>query len=269
MLPKALHSIQDISVQYMTGDLPVLVLCSDKEYYICKYVRPSATIAYKLACEFIGTILAEAWRINTPPSTFVHIAPIHWNTITTPHSVFTPAIGFRKLDNVIDVTPTTYKQVKPTNNTLFQLLRIALFDFWVANEDRTYNNANMLYNVVTDQLISIDYGGIFNNVTYDYPLAQLTESDSILCADVFTHIAQSTSVNQLNKAIILLKQDFPKYISHSKHSIENVVDKLPVEWSIPTDKISNKLNELFSSEWIDATWNNFIECLTSNSNYGK
>ena len=36
-----LHSIQNISKQYMTGDLPVLVLCSDTQQYICKYMRPN------------------------------------------------------------------------------------------------------------------------------------------------------------------------------------------------------------------------------------
>ena len=60
-----LDSIQDISVMYETGDLPVLVLCSDKQQYICKYMRPNATIAYKLACELIGATFAEAWKINT------------------------------------------------------------------------------------------------------------------------------------------------------------------------------------------------------------
>lgn len=43
-----LDSIQDISVMYETGDLPVLVLCSDRQQYICKYMRLNATIAYKL-----------------------------------------------------------------------------------------------------------------------------------------------------------------------------------------------------------------------------
>lgn len=43
----------------MTGDLPVLVLCSDTQQYICKYMRPNATIAYKLACEYIGAVFAE------------------------------------------------------------------------------------------------------------------------------------------------------------------------------------------------------------------
>ena len=37
-------------------------------------------------------------------------------------------------------------------------MKIALFDFWIANEDRNANNANLLYDVGRGRLISIDYG---------------------------------------------------------------------------------------------------------------
>jgi hypothetical protein len=48
-----LSSIKTIEQQYQTGENPVLVLCSDKNAYICKYMRSSGS-AYKLACELIG-----------------------------------------------------------------------------------------------------------------------------------------------------------------------------------------------------------------------
>ena len=101
-----LHSIQEISKQYNTGDLPVLVLCSDTQQYICKYMRPNATISYKLACEFMGAVLAEAWKISTPPFALVRIIPTHWVAVTTSYSSSAPAIGFKKIDGVIDITPT-------------------------------------------------------------------------------------------------------------------------------------------------------------------
>lgn len=269
MLPQVLHSIQDISFQYDTGELPVLVLCSDTEQYICKYMRPTTTIAYKLASEFIGATLASLWRINTPPFAIINIRANHWNGITTPHSVVAPTIGFRRLNDVIDIIPITYRQVKSSFDTLYQLLKIALFDFWVANEDRTYNNANLLYNVASNQLISIDYGGIFNNnISSDYPLSQLTENDSILCADVFKQISLSISNKQINRAVYLLKADFGNIIIRCRNSMKTI-NNLPKEWAIPSDKITNKLNILLSSDWIAATWNNFIECLISNSNYEK
>lgn len=41
------------------------------------------------------------------------------------------------------------------------------------------------------------------------------------------------------------------------------------EWAVPTTKIENKVDELFSQKWINDTWENFVECLKSYSNYGK
>lgn len=263
-----LHSIQEVSVQYTTGDLPVLVLCSDAQQYVCKYMRSNATISYKLACEFIGAVFAEAWKINTPPCAIVKIMPAHWASVATSHSTSAPSIGFRKLEGVIDITPTSYQQVDANADTLYQLLKIALFDFWIANEDRTYNNANLLYDIENSRLISIDYGGILNNVTFDFPLSQLTETDSILGADLFAHIVKSVSPRQLSKAVEELQKDYLQCINRSKKQVK-LLKQMPAEWAVPTTKIETKVEELFSESWIKATLENFVECLKSNSNYGK
>lgn len=263
-----LHSIQEISVTYSTGDAPVLVLCSDKQQYVCKYMRPNATIAYKLACEFMGATFAELWKIDTPPSAIVQIHPVHWATTNVQHSSSAPAIGFRKIDGVVDITPTTFRQTKANRNTMYQLLKIALFDFWCANEDRTYNNANLLYDIENDKFISIDYGGILNNVTFDFPLSQLTETDSILCADVFTHIVKAVSVEQLAVLVERLKTDYRMCIRHCQR-YKNVPLQLPKEWNVPLSKVASKTDELLSAQWVSAVWSNFLECLKSNSNYGQ
>lgn len=263
-----LHSIQEIAKQYPTGDTPVLVLCSDKQQYICKYMRPGDTISYKLACEFMGAVFAEAWKIDTPPFALVQIMPAHWISVSTSHSSSAPTIGFQKQDGVIDITPSSFRLVETNTATLYQILRIALFDFWIANEDRTYNNANLLYNIENERLVSIDYGGILNNVTFDFPLSQLTETDSILCADIFAHITKHISQKQLSDAVELLKQDYQQCINRSKKQA-HVLMNMPTEWAVPSVKIENKAAELLSQSWIESTWNNFIECLKSNSNYGK
>ena len=172
MIPH-LSSIKQIEKQYNTGDLPVLVVCSDKEAYICKYM-PSSNSAFKLACELVGAMMANAWNIESPATAFIRIETTHWAGIHTPHNLTAPAWGYKKLDNVVDITPTTCNIVKNTTELLLQLLKIALFDFWIANEDRTYNNANLLYDIIEEKLVSIDYGGIFNTSTFEYPLSQLT-----------------------------------------------------------------------------------------------
>lgn len=231
-------------------------------------MRPNATIAYKLACEFMGATFAKLWSIDTPPFAIVKIQPAHWATTDVPHSSSAPAIGFRKIDGVIDITPTTFRQTAANMRTLYQLLKIALFDFWCANEDRTYNNANLLYDIENDKFISIDYGGILNNVTFDFPLSQLTETDSILCADVFAHIVKSVSDKQLAVLMRRLESDYYVCLDNCRKHKDAVL-QLPEPWNVPSDKVVAKVDELLSSQWIDATWHNFVECLQSNSNYGQ
>ena len=48
------ESVKIIEQQYRTGEEPVLVMCSDKKNYVCKYMRTSSA-AYKLSCELIGS----------------------------------------------------------------------------------------------------------------------------------------------------------------------------------------------------------------------
>lgn len=144
MAISVIDSAKRIEQQFRTGEEPVLVMCSDVNLYVCKYMRSSAA-AYKLACELIGARMAEAWHLNTP-----------------------------------DITPSTYAKVPATIDSLEQLMQIALFDFWIANEDRNANNANLMYDVGRSQLVSIDYGCILNTATFEYPLSQLTTTDTIL-----------------------------------------------------------------------------------------
>lgn len=264
-----IRSIQEISLQYSTGDAPVMVLCEDAKQYICKFCGASTTIAYKLSCELIGGCFAKVWNIASPAMAFVNIQPAHWSCVNRSHSFNMPAIGFCRLDNVIDITPTTYRCVTPNAHTLYQLLKIALFDCWIANEDRTYNNANLLYDLENNNIISIDYGGILNNVVFDYQLSSLTETDSIVCADVFSHIEGYIDKEQLNNAVENLFLDYKNCICSSKNCISNIIDTVPVEWNIPADKLKNKIEQLFAPDWEKKTWDIFIEYLKNNSKYGN
>ena len=152
---------------------------------------------------------------------------------------------------------------------LMQLLKIALFDFWITNEDRTYNNANLLYDLENEDLVSIDYGGIFNNVSFDYSSEQLTETDSILCADLSAHLLASVTIKDIESALPILQTEYLRSVNTTRKQINSISQEMPKEWALPTNKIVGKLTELVEHQWVEDTWNNFIECLKSNSNYGK
>ena len=257
-----LSSIKSIERQYETGELPVLATCSDKNAYICKYMRSSVS-AYKLVSEFIGANMISYWNIRSPKFAFVKIAPVHWANINTSHTSAV-ALGYIMLEGVADINNATTQNVKKDIKILEQLLKIALFDFWIANEDRTYNNANLLYDLGREELVSIDYGGIFNTSTYDYPLTQLTSTDTILYADILKHLADGLDKSKVLQKAESLKRYFIDATDRCRENKNKIIDSIPSGWNIPKQNISQKVDELFQADWIDGVWKNFMECLTDN-----
>ena len=262
-----LYSIKRIEKQYNTGELPVLVVCSDKKSYICKYMRSSSS-AYKLACEFIGATLVEFWEVPSPRMELVKIKREHWSErIVTTRNLSAPAIGYQMLDGVIDITPTTCSLVSQSSNLLGQLLNIALFDFWIANEDRTFNNANLLYDVRSETLISIDYGGVFNTSIFEYPLSQLTATDTILYADLFHHLKQNVSHKDIwNYVDRVLKDCYKIRIERCQDAIgcDAIIQNIPPEWNLSNELLKEKLQQLVNPIWVNDVWGNFVECLKDN-----
>ena len=143
-------------------------------------------------------------------------------------------------------------------------MQIALFDFWIANEDRNANNANLMYDVVRDQLVSIDYGCIFNTATFDYPLSQLTSTDTILWSDLFHRLTAQIDINVICTLKEQLKKTYEENLQSASLLQDQIIEELPQEWNIPKETVKEKLQQLFDKNWTANVWNNFIECLNEN-----
>jgi hypothetical protein len=258
-----LSSIKTIEQQYQTGENPVLVLCSDKNAYICKYMRSSGS-AYKLACELIGSVMALTWNINTPSPAFVKIKQQHWSQLLAQRYSSTLAYGTKRKENIVDITPTTFSVVPTTKRLVKELLEIALFDCWIANEDRNINNANLMYDIEHSQFVSIDYGCILNTATFEYPLSQLTSTDTILYSDLFHHIIKGTDANDVLKMAESLRRNYQYEIQQCQAQIDFIVSILPPEWAVPSPVLKEKLQQLMDVQWVDAVWNNFVSLLNEN-----
>jgi hypothetical protein len=220
----------------------------------------SSAASYKLASELIGSQMAALWRINTPESAIVIIKAEHWKGLRSTHSISAPTFGSRKKSGVIDVTPTMLNEIEPSPKLLYHLAFIALFDFWMANEDRNANNYNLMYDVNAHLLVPIDYGCVFNTATYDYPLSQLTETDSILSSKLFEQLA-----SRYKREAISLLADLNKHygilVNKCHQNAKSIIAQIPQEWNLPMDAITDKVNSLFDSLWLDKVWLNFLNCL--------
>jgi hypothetical protein len=169
--------------------------------------------------------------------------------------------------SVVDLTPSTLDKVEKTEDTLRQLIKIALFDFWIANEDRNANNANLMYNVSNGQIISIDYGCILNTATFDFPMSQLTSTDTILWSDLFSHLTNETSQTSIAKIVADQEKEYASLINRSAIQMKLILEEMPKEWNVSSDLIKGKLIQLFDEKWTSGVWNNFIECLNENLGY--
>lgn len=271
---KYLYSIKSIEKTYNTGEEPVLVSCNDHNSYICKYTRYSGS-ANKLVCELLGTIFAKDWQLNTPDVAMVKVKSEHVPYNMSGAYFSKPILGSLQQQNVVDITSATIPLITPTEKLCQQLLHIALFDIWISNEDRNANNANLMYDIANDNIIAIDYGCSFNTATFDFPLSLLTESESILCSDLFKHVSSCTTPKRiLQMADTLLHIDLMSYI-HDCETAKAIIQWkeeaneelgcyfIPKAWGIDRTRLTDKIEELLNYEWIDRVREGFTETLNT------
>lgn len=246
----------EVLMVYQTGDRPILVLCSDGYHYVCKYKQPGYS-AYKLANELIGGIFAAVWGIATPSTSLVLNDPIIWDDAGISHDPVAPLLGSRKMENVCDLSEYNCNQVRRSQKALSQLLRIALFDLWLTNEDRTCNNYNLLYDLQLGNIVSIDYGGIFNSGILNNAVYQLNPADSILSSNLYSRLKPKMSDRLMDH----IKSQYLRSIMKCKRITQMVLDSIPEEWNVEKSVIKNKLREVFVDGWISDTWGNFEQMI--------
>lgn len=251
------NSIKSIKKHFNTGEEPVLVKCSDLNEYICKYMRSSAT-PYKLVCEIIGAVLASEWGLRIPKFALIKIRPEHWTSFRT-INLTAPAFGSQLQKSVIDITSSWDNAIRSSSALQQQILNICLFDLWVANEDRNWNNANLMYDIKSNGLIVIDHGCILNTATFDYKLSLLTENESILYSELSHEILKDISTDLSEKFHSELKANFDGILNRKDVIIGKILKCLPVNWNVNVDMVISKMNELFDQKWMDNCWYTFIE----------
>ncbi len=123
---------------------PLRIYCSDFKHYIGKF-GPS----HDLLNEVIAARFAALWGIQVPASVYIRLLPEHLPVGLNKRHYERLGFGSEYLEHAQELSKflltwktNTYEIGKITNRE--DLLRIGLFDLWIANEDRNHNNANLL-----------------------------------------------------------------------------------------------------------------------------
>lgn len=275
-----LESIQAITKSYETGDCPVLVLASDRQYWICKYARTPSGAAHKLGTEWIVSRFLQCFEIPTPATAFVQIMPqdilpehIANFPYLKPRFFSRPCLGSLFEKNTIELNQFQ-TIIKPNNRLVIiqELLKIALFDIWIANEDRTAHNPNLLIqtqSVNKMRLFAIDHGAAFNSgfafSNSGHPLTLLTEEESILKHDLLRALWQKhPKQEKITNFISFLNTELLDWIQVSINNCRTetaaILDALPESWELNAAEIAEWLEDcVYTSKWIDSVHKTFCE----------
>lgn len=263
MLTK-LKSITEIKLEdclETSGSRPIKVLCNDLNFYVCKYFIGSG-FASSLFNEYIAASFLKLWRLQVPDFAIVKVSTLHIKQIAYPNHYFTiPCFGslyhgnFPEFDKIM-MNENKYLQ-KDSISVLYSFLKIGIFDLWMCNEDRNFNNFNLLFNTVDNVFVPIDHVNCFNTNNLDIDQYLISDNESILDSP-FLSLFLSRNLQQLKAKIRLeIINDFKSCVQICNDQLDNILIATPIEWNAKPDYLKQRLQFLFSENWIKQCENQF------------
>lgn len=249
------------------GSQPVLILCDDFNFYVCKYNRWPGSEAKTLFNELLAASFAKLWNLAVPEFRFVNINPSHVENFSEIQPAYfnTLCFGSRYNKKFIDIDEF-YAEISVTEKRRFRqktdFLKIALFDLWLGNEDRNFNNYNLLIDIENGyRFVPIDHVNIFNSGNPDKKPVLLTEEDSLISTALIRRLFSRNEL--LNREYLTdIKNECYICIANCEKHVNDFLDIVPAGWNIDTNKYRSLLSEnLFSKVWIDACLKYFLELI--------
>lgn len=271
---KRLKSITSIQKVIHTNRKPVVVLASDFNEYLCKHSMH--TPANYLFYEFLANRFLKLWGLNVPDMAIVDINPEHLKTDhyysnLQPASFNIPTIGFEYLNNSDEVNQLTTASFTSRAKKFFvekgDLMRIALFDVWMANEDRNQNNFNLL--IVSEpnghfSFYPIDHEMIFNSGNIDKGLVELTPEDSIVTSTLFNALILKHSKRKSVDTLLVTANEYYFCIEKCNDQLDEILQDIPTAWKIDLQLMRSLIiDQMFSKEWKQKAFNHFNHLLKS------
>ena len=260
-----LHSIEEAHKMFSTyGSSPLLVTCDDMQDWVCKYDRAPL----RLFNELLAAKFAALWEIMTPEIAWIRIkkkhVPINKFPSIYPYLLEKECFGSLYIPNTIDVNKSLIPSFKDPSfrnklNNKEDFLKIALFDIWLANEDRNHNNYNLLLCASPEKLnflYAIDHVEIFNSSYLNYGINDLTEEDSIIKTDLAKILFSNET--KLTEIVDALVKKFYLCIAECYNNLAEIIDLIPESWKINKPELEEKIiRNLFTDDWSSKCIENF------------
>jgi len=264
-----MHSIEPIQKVYQTQREPVLVRCNDWQYYVCKHSIHAPCDS--LFNEFLAARFLKIWGMYALNPNFITVKEEHlpYEFISgqlQPASLKHSLIGFPFVKESKEVTllDSAFRENISGRKKIMNpkaLISIALFDLWLGNDDRNWNNYNLLLESKSDgyYFIPIDHETIFNTNSLHLGINIQTEEDSLIKTPLFKAVVSKRLIKNIFENEKIIREDFYLCTANCKNELDKILEELPHDWNISIDsKRDLILKNLFSSKWKDDVFHNFL-----------
>ncbi|MFN8776988.1 MAG: HipA family kinase [Flavobacteriales bacterium] len=262
-----IQSLEPIREVLETGQRPVKVACTDFSDYICKY--PRLTPSHSLMTEWICAHAARDSSLYVPEFDLVSVLPEHAPGNLIPQllpgaRLDLPMFGSRHTGGM-DMDKRMLRMLasnryKSKLEQRDQLLQIALFDIWVANEDRHGNNYNLLLGDFKGKYrwMVIDHGACFNSQAgLNQVLAPLSFEESLISSELFAIVFQKPP-NFVSR-IHAVCNELENWRKNALQHVEQWVVDAPEQWGIDRSAWLAFLRDRWlSDEWTAQTQETFL-----------
>ncbi len=235
--------------------------------YVCKYNRNPGTEATKLFHEYLAGCFGRLWGLGIPEFKIVHVDPLHIieHEYLQPAFFRTPCFGSR-YNNRFSEIDAFYGVRLPSIRKQFghrdEFFKIALFDIWLANEDRNFNNYNLLIDIENqNRFIPIDHDAIFNTGNLKNGLELLSCNETLVSTDITSRLFSARELRD-QKYIEGIKNEYYLCTSVCKQKLKLILSEVPKEWKIDISDYRNLLEtNLFNDRWIDRCFKHLTELI--------
>lgn len=272
--PEKLHTVANIFDIKETNNNPVLSICSDLNTYVIKHNKGRKP-CNKLVAELISSYFLNLWEIPTPQISLIEVKYEHYkdsiSNFCQPAYFTIPCFGSRHLrygmefNNFLE-NIANYERKKFINKTDF--LKIAIFDIWMANEDRTPNNPNLLINPEEGgyYVYAFDHESCFNTGNLHMGLYTLDINSSILSHSAVKRILGNIAKD--SDEIDQVIKDCYFCIEKCQDNLNEILTYIPDEWEIDIPSFRQlMLSNLFNTDWkkeTKITFQSFLQLITNN-----
>ncbi len=259
------HSVADAQDAWETGMRPILVVGDDLRAYVAKH-GGGQRVCTRLANELLAHHYARIWGLPVLEATLMRVNPDHvgrfvandrqpaffrttcWATVYRSDSV--------EFNNFLRTT-SNYERRHYANKA--DLLRTALFDVWLANEDRTLNNPNILVTADVGGFTfrAMDHEAIFGTNVLEHALPLLTMEDSLLAHPALPALLGSGFCRDTH-LVAHATTDAYLWVQQCEQCTDEILSRLPADWGIDVANLRQRLQDrLFDPQRLSAVLDHF------------